>query len=189
MTLPRVQTRRRGRTSRHDISPNLRAALFGEPLPEPDAAYWPDFDNLLEAAWREHERTILAAWCATYPGTRPPCWWRWSAPRAAAGEITSVVPIDLDAYPSPRRRLGGIGTPCFEVLCFTPLFRAGLPEPWVQPFDLAFYGSSFAGQAIDLDNPPLFESEAEYLNRHGLLSASERRLLDDADFQPVAISG
>ena len=35
-------------------------------------------------------------------------------------------------------------------------------------------------------DPPLFESEASYLDRLGLLTKAERQALTAADFQPVA---
>ena len=36
-------------------------------------------------------------------------------------------------------------------------------------------GSLFKGEAIISDNPPLFKSQANYLGRFGLLSATEKR--------------
>ena len=111
----------------------------------------------------------------------------------------------LDALAEPRRRLGGIGTPAYEVLNVLPAFRAGLPTEWVSAWDEAYYNGRrrdvhgepigteyhegyFAGLAPRADDPPVYESEAAYLERHGLLSAAERRRLTPADFAPVRIT-
>ena len=40
---------------------------------------------------------------------------------------------------------------------------------------------------VDPEDPPVFESEATYLDRHGLLTAAERRRLRVADYEPVVI--
>jgi hypothetical protein len=37
---------------------------------------------------------------------------------------------------------------------------------------------------IDFDDPPLFEAQASYLKRHGLLSKAEEKRLKPADFEP-----
>jgi hypothetical protein len=41
-----------------------------------------------------------------------------------------------------------------------------------------------AFDSVDVDDPPVFESQASYLLRLGLLDASERRRLTAADFAP-----
>jgi hypothetical protein len=61
--------------------------------------------------------------------------------------------------PQPRKRTGGTGTPAHEVQAVVPSFEYGLPAVWV---------------GLDEDDPPVFESEATYLKRHGLLLAGEK---------------
>jgi hypothetical protein len=43
----------------------------------------------------------------------------------------------------------------------------------------------FKGVAIDPNDPPIFESQASFLKRHGLLLAGEERR---SDFEPETIS-
>jgi len=64
----------------------------------------------------------------------------------------------------PRKLLSGTGTPAYEVQCLVPYFSYGIPTSWV---------------GINDDDPPIFESQASYLKRHGLLAGEERR----ADFE------
>jgi hypothetical protein len=71
--------------------------------------------------------------------------------------------------PQPRKRTGGTGTPAYEVQSVGPAFAYGIPTVWV---------------GLDEDNPPVFESQAAYLKRHGLLLAGEKRR---ADFEPEAV--
>ena len=121
-----------------------------------------------------------------HPGHRPWAWWRVEAPEPC------------------RRRLGGIGTPAHECLAHGPEFRFGLPAHWVTPWQVAYYtgrardvhgqpigaeyrGCGFSGVAIDPDDPPQYESQAAYLERHGLLSAEERARLTAADFEPDVV--
>lgn len=82
--------------------------------------------------------------------------------------------------------------------------RFGLPVSWVSAFDEAYYNGRardvhgnrigtefheghFTGRAIDPADPPRFESEATYLDRHGLLTAAERRRLPADAFVPVTM--
>jgi hypothetical protein len=46
-----------------------------------------------------------------------------------------------------------------------------------------FASNGFKGVAIDADDPPMFESQAAYLKRHGLLLAGEERRLKKADWK------
>ena len=65
---------------------------------------------------------------------------------------------DYDAPKEPRKRLGGTGTPIPGCR-----FRKGVP--------LAY------GEDYDLEDPPRYETEAEYLGRHGLLTETEKEAL------------
>jgi len=53
-------------------------------------------------------------------------------------------------------------------------FIRGIPESWVDEF---FKKEGFAGEVIDPENPPTFESETAYLDRHGFLSIEEKKYL------------
>jgi hypothetical protein len=42
--------------------------------------------------------------------------------------------------------------------------------------------------SVDPNDPPILESEASYLERHGLLLPGERQRLRKTDFEPVAVT-
>jgi hypothetical protein len=144
----------------------------------------------LRAAWEACREELLGSWLKAHPGTRPWAWWELDAPR-----WTRTFDAYLDGtLPEPRRRLGGIGTPSFEVLAIVPCFAFGLPVTFVDAWSVAYYNGRakdihgnpigteyqeghFKGVAIDPADPPRFESEAAYLERHGLLTPAEVRWL------------
>jgi hypothetical protein len=145
----------------------------------------------------------LPAWVADHPGRRPSCWWACSAPRSPIG-----------SYPGcwydgklvlPRERLGGIGTPKYEVLAFMPEFYLGVPCHWVEGEEVAYYNGlaldvngkrigteyrpgHFKGVAIDPNDPPVYEAQATYLERYGLFLPGERRRLRKPDFEPESVA-
>jgi hypothetical protein len=138
----------------------------------------------LAALWAAHSERIVAEHVTIYPGTRPARWWRYEAL-------------------GPRQRLGGIGTPASDVLAYKPTYALGLPAVWITTWDVKYYGgtavdvhgapigslypSVFKGVAIDSDAPPMFESQAAYLKRHGLFLAGEQRRLKNTDYEPELI--
>lgn len=130
---------------------------------------------------------ILPQWIKDHPCSRPWAWWRFDAPR---WEDPYSDCYYHGTYAEPRQRLGGTGTPDFEVLGYVPDFRKGIPTGFVTKFEEKYYNGTakdingnpigtkykqgdFKGQAIDPDDPPIFESEAVYLERHGLLTPLE----------------
>jgi hypothetical protein len=162
----------------------------------------------LRARWARIGADLVAEWVQARPGTRPWGWWRLDAPRWRREDfpprVRDLGDVFLRDLAEPRRRLGGVGTPAYEVLNEIPLFAAGVPTHWVTAFHEAYYNGrardihgtpigveyhegDFAGVAPRADDPPTFESEAAYLARHGMLSAAERRRLPKAAFAPVAL--
>jgi hypothetical protein len=81
-----------------------------------------------------------------------------------------------DTIPEPRRRRGGIGKPRHERLAYYPSFRCGIPDDWT-------------GAKLDPRDPPLYEAQATYLERNGLLVPGEREMLTTKDFKPEAVKG
>jgi len=82
-----------------------------------------------------------------------------------------VVDVRGARTAAPRRRrwrAGGSGS------------RFGIPVDWTTP-ELARHTRL---DAVDLNDPAAFESEAAYLERHGLLTAAERRRLPADAFEP-----
>jgi hypothetical protein len=176
--------------------------LNDKPVPDSFEAVLLKFnhDGKTESLWSLHKEVILDEHIKTAPGTRPRLWWEFDAPRWLDEYRNGLFDHEL---PEPRKRLGGTGTPDYEVLGFKPCFAFGLPVSWVSPFDVSYYGgtlrhvvtgqlvnpgSTFTGVAIDSDDPPLYESEASYLDRHGLFLPGERKRLKKADFEPETMA-
>ena len=126
-------------------------------------------DGGLEGVWAEHRTALLRAWIEEFPGRRPEMWWRVDAPRQAKGRWPGRRWDGT--LPEPRERLGGSGTPAWEAMAIAPAFPLGVPD------------------LVDVDpaDPSLFESQAAYLRRHGLLLPGEARRLRPRDFEPERI--
>ncbi len=135
--------------------------------------------------WDVVRDDVVAEWVIERAGTRPAVWWRHDAPE-------------------PRQRLGGRGDPLWEHLAVLPTFEHGIPASWVEGWHVDFYtgkavdkhgapigqefvGNDFRGVAIDPENPPVYESQATYLERLGLLLPGERRRIEAVDFEPEAV--
>jgi hypothetical protein len=163
--------------------------------------YAPDAE--LAALWASQSELIIAEYVADFPGTRPARWWQYSAPRIPLGTYPGLY---FDGQlPEPRKRLGGIGTPAFEVLAYVPRYSFGLPVDWVEKWMVKYYSGTavnirgepigdlyptdaFKGVAIDPNDPPRFESQAAYLKRLGLFLAGEERRLRKADWEPERVT-
>lgn len=143
-------------------------------------------EDQLKPTWAAAGAAILADWIQRYPGTRPWAWWEFDAPRWRRQDWPRGLQqfrIDEGRWPEPRQRLGGIGTPKFEVLAYSPDFRRGIPTLWVAQWEVEYYNSLRVGaQALDPLDPPTFEGEATYLDRHGVLTPAERRRVPDSAF-------
>jgi hypothetical protein len=131
----------------------------------------------LRMMWEGARDAILRRWRWAHPGTRPYAWWVFDAPRMS--EADEPWPLWRAQLCDPRRRLGGRGLATRDL----PRDEAGAA------FDAGAFGLPGAWEAETLDpaDPPRFESEAAYLDRHGLLTASERRRLKPDAFEPVPI--
>jgi hypothetical protein len=149
--------------------------------------------------WAEYSPDVMVEWIEANPGTRPSLWWRYSAPRAAPTDVPTRW-FDDTPPPVPRLRLGGIGVGCHECLAHGLVYSFGIPGHWLNQELADFYnGRSKGGRvthakegdfpwpAVDPEDPPVFESQAAYLLRHGLLHPGERERLTDLDFALEAI--
>ncbi len=148
-------------------------------------------DKKTAEKWEEARDLTLPEWIEKHPGTRPYAWWiadapRWNDPYEGV--------FFHGTMPEPRQRLGGTGTPNYEVLAYVPYFSFGIPDSWLDQWSVDYYNGrakdingnpigteykegDLKGIAIDENDPPVFESQASYLKRHGLLTASEKRAL------------
>jgi hypothetical protein len=158
--------------------------------------------RLEEELWRDNATWATETFAAKHPGRRPSAWWAYSAPRWSddGAEGWSYH----GTLPEPRQRLGGTGTPDYECLNVVPHFCLGLPTGWASVWEVSYYNGrslnihgepigtnfkdgDFAGRAIDVNDPPRFESQASYLKRHGLLLPGEAKRLKAADFEPELV--
>jgi hypothetical protein len=163
---------------------------------------WSFDRDAVASTWQSVGSDLVREWAALHPGTRPSGWWEYAAPSTP---IPNVRPSVLDDRAAQRRRLGGIGTPQYEVLNVAPRFAFGLPVDWVDAFDEQYYNGrardihgkpigtdfregQFSGRAPRADDPPTFESQATYLARHDLLLDGERDRIPPAGWTPEAIA-
>jgi len=146
----------------------------------------------LKKEWESFKDEILLEYIHEHPCKRPWGWWLFESPRWWDDPFQGCYFHGL--FPEPRQRIGGTGTPNYEVLAYVPHFDKGIPTGWISKFDEDYYNGRakdingnpigtkykeghFKGKAIDPDNSPCFESEAAYLDRHGLLTDFEKRHL------------
>jgi hypothetical protein len=120
--------------------------------------------------WEEFGPDIVTWWAKEKPGTRPRCWWNFSAPE-------------------PRRRVGGTGVTTREAIGGeVHISSYGLPdsEGWMMPKDKRWLPQSESGlPAFDTADPPSYESQASYLKRLALLEPGEEKRLKPDAFAPA----
>ena len=147
-----------------------------------------------EELWETHRDEVLREWLKEYEaGTRPFAWWKWDAPE-------------------PRRRVGGTGDTAQDArLNIKPEFSFGIPDRWVHPCEVETYNlravdihgnprqysprcreaykDGFPYLTPDPNDPPTFESEANFLRRHDLfMRGEEKKLPEDAfDFEVLEV--
>jgi len=157
-----------------------------EPLENP----WHDWFFMtkaeIEALWAGNRDEVLTWWIENKPCTRPGPWWKYDA--QLEDTHTRVWGITKERR---RDRTGGIGTPEYECLGIMQHFILGIPDTWVDQWQADYYNGRaldihgnpigteykeghFKGLAIDPKDPPLYESQATYLLRHGILTPAER---------------
>lgn len=177
------------------------AAMLDRPLP-PGTSGWdawmiqfnPDKASAmggshpsLQEVFEAHEGEVLEEWINTRPGTRPTCWWKWTAPRHGNR------PYAL------RQRLGGAGTSRIdwaeavnlEHACLDLAF--GIPTHWIDAAEIPWLRQRDPAGHLDLvpfdpTDPPVFEAQAAFLRRHSLLLPEEAERLTDADFEPEPVA-
>jgi hypothetical protein len=172
---PRAGISRPGR-----VTPGERALLLDEEVPEEEAFL--EFLIDVKQLWLEHGEAATAEYARLHPGTRPSLWWRFSPP-------------------GPRLRVGGVGDPFPP---WKPHLAFGIPTAWVTdevvdyyngqavdvrgvPIGTEFQPGDFPHVAVDWSQPPQYEAQATYLERHRLLLPHERRRLGAAAFEPEVV--
>ncbi|MBW1696066.1 MAG: hypothetical protein JRH18_08955 [Deltaproteobacteria bacterium] len=142
-------------------------------------------DKKLRELWNRLRDKVLPDFIRRNPGKRPFCFHRYDAPLEPVNSLIKGFKM------AHRKRLGGAGQAKWEVLSYRPRFAFGLPlvKDFVEREQAEFWKSRFGLDMVPInpDDPPLFESEAAYLDRHGLLMVAEKRKLTEADFEPISI--
>jgi hypothetical protein len=168
-----VPVKRKLPKERKGIDPAVWAVLNDEPLPD-GANKFTEFDlwpikerERPRKIWEQYRDDVLAAFIDKHPGRRPSRWWAYETHEL-------------------RQRLGGVGTRAHEHLAFQPFQRAmGVYSCWIGADDVRLW--KLRCPAVDLNDPPVFESQASYLKRHGLLFPGEAEQLSEADFAPETL--
>src|ERR1019366_9844751 len=120
----------------------------------------------LREVWNRARGECLGAWLKDHSGTRPAVWWRFDAPRLPFGTWPGCF---WDGrLQEPRKQISGAGCDASAISAYMPTFELGLPSCWA---------------AFEEADPPVFESQAAYLRRHGLLTPHEVRVLTAADYE------
>lgn len=140
-----------------DISPEAWAFLNDAEPPENDDG-WECFmlefhDEPKRTLWYQYRDMILTHWIQTKPGTRPSCWWLFDSPRATARQRSEFDENQHADMIDHRRQISG-SKPRRDATA--PCYDHGIPK------HLKYSGE-----------PPEFESERAYLDRHGLLMPGE----------------
>jgi hypothetical protein len=113
------------------------------------------------ALWTEFRGDVLPEFISKHPGRRPWPWWMFDAPRL---EDKGTGCFWEGKLQEPRKLLSGKGCPPWDAgIAIVPGYEYGLPTQWV---------------CSDENDPPTFESQSSYLERHGLLTPAEKRYLD-----------
>jgi len=129
--------------------------------------------EVIKAAWEGEKDKLLQDYIAEHPGKRPWAWWQWTAPRWNDPFTGCWYHNTLS---EPRQRTGGTGTPTYELGGRMPEFKYGLPVQWPSTIDVEL-GLCKKSDIPDPDDPPIFESQAAYLQRHDLLTDAEIKWL------------
>jgi len=190
--MPTKRTRRA-----HNRMPEISPALLSHiseglwPMPEGGERELTSWKFLMNAEEKQEifsqvRDFILENWIQQRPGTRPNFWWKSDAPEKM------------------RRRLGGVGDDKHDYLAYVESYTLGIPSHFVSKFDEEYYNGraldihgnkitdeyedgDFKGRGVDPNDPPVYESQAAYLKRHGLLTPEEAKKLKPADFEPEIV--
>lgn len=181
---------------RQDVEPWIvHLLLYGELLKESESdnkafVFQFSYDRKIQQKiWNDIKAGVLKQFIKKNPCKRPLSWWKFDAPKE------KVEGWDHERFDSPQRqRLGGIGTPSCEVTNSWSGFPYGIPSAFIDQWSVDYYNGrakdihgksigtnykegDFSGVAIDPNDPPLYESQAAYLERLGLLTPTEKAYL------------
>jgi hypothetical protein len=126
-------------------------------------------EEALKTLWSENRKHLVKQWRKAHPGKRPFGWWKYEAPE-------------------PRDRVRGIGAELHKCTPIGQVYEFGIPTMFLDDFHTEIVercGKTLADyEFYDDNNPPAYEAQATYLERHGLLTPDEKRRLKPKDFEP-----
>jgi hypothetical protein len=173
MTLRKSQFRRRrgGTSSSTGISADPRRAFMASETDEHDfwEMYLVGYESELARLWAGWRDGILDGFVATNPGRRPRGFWQYEV---AAEPLRKRVGGSGVAIHMPRRAISGRLPPAVTADWFR--FPLGVPSRWDR-------------ESLVANDPPIYESQASYLLRLGLLLSGERQRLTERDFEPETL--
>jgi len=121
----------------------------------------------LHGLWNDYRDYVLPEFVEMNPGKRLSLWWEYDAP-----QINTTWP-GVTRITDPRIKVSGyLYLPWDSGKSIKPYYHKGIPC-LSRVFDIYL-----------VENPAMFESEATYLKRHGLLSKTEESQLTETDFAP-----
>lgn len=165
---------RKSRNASPDISSTHWAMLNDLEMPE-GFDRWEVLSGISAELWRTFRDAVISEWIRDRPGSRPSSWWRFDAPHwpeEQHGWHGWYFSADLRL---PRERLGGVGTPLHELQPLVPEFEFGIP-------------SSDWGDDFDVNDSPIYESQAAYLRRLDLLTPGELKRIKKAQYLPEIVT-
>ena len=133
----------------------------------------------LKEVWDAHKDELVAEFAEEFPGRRPAAWWGWEGHKRQ--QLSGGGRFAWLHYPAPMtwvcvhdanldRWTDGEGKrhllPRFHRPIMEPVYDCGVPYMWVDPDEA----------------DPVFESQATFLQRHGLLFEGEFARLTAEDF-------
>ena len=155
-----------------EISDAAWAFLNDLPIPDDSESTFEIFmldnpnDTALRELWDRARGEVLAGWVKDHPGTRPGAWWKCEAPRQLLGTHSGCF---YDGkLEQPRKQLSGAGCDASLISAYMGSYESGLPTSWA---------------GFEEGDPPVFEGQPSYLQRHNLLTAGELRVLSAADYE------
>ena len=159
--------------------PTVKKSLMTRPVLDDDkinyfltgidhAFFWDEWERVRD--WEAIRDDLLRDFARDNPGRRPFFWW-------------------VKDSPGPRLRVGGVGdvVPAYD----TPMnLRYGIPRKssFVSDRLLAAVAPVGAGLAVyDVNDPPVYESQASFLKRHKLFVNGEEKRLPPESFAPEVV--
>jgi hypothetical protein len=115
------------------------------------------FFDITRQEWSQNRDAALKSWIKNRPGTRPDTWWKFDAPEKYRRKLSEAGYTEAELRECSTNNPGGI---------------------------YCWYNDS---HNVERDQPVIFESQSAFLRRHMLLTAYEKRVLNENHYKPEKI--